>query len=126
VSASGSGGDRFGFTGREHDAALNLYYYRARFYDPATGRFVSKDPLGYDAGDANLYRYVGNGPLNWTGRKGNIRMPFFFCFPRSEAWIRTIEAMLSRIPSLLESNNTPWAKSVSWLRSSSTFERGVR
>jgi len=49
VSTTGSGGDRFGFTGREHDAALNLYYYRARFYDPATGRFVSKDPIGFDA-----------------------------------------------------------------------------
>ncbi len=72
ISTSGSGGDRFGFTGREHDAALNLYYYRARFYDPTTGRFLSKDPLGYDAGDANLYRYVGNGPTNGTDPSGTV------------------------------------------------------
>lgn len=76
VSTTGSGGDRFGFTGREYDAALNLYYYRARFYDPSTGRFVSKDPLGYDAGDANLYRYVGNGPTNGTDPSGFFEIEF--------------------------------------------------
>ena len=77
VSSTGSGGDRFGFTGREHDAALNLYYYRARFYDPATGRFVSKDPIGFDAGDANLYRYVGNGPTNGTDPSGLIDYQYY-------------------------------------------------
>ena len=70
VSSSGSGGDRFGFTGREHDAALNLYYNRARFYDPATGRFLSRDPIGFSAGDANLYRYVNNSPTNGTDPSG--------------------------------------------------------
>jgi RHS repeat-associated protein len=72
VSTSGSGSDRFGFTGREHDAALNLYYNRARFYDPATGRFLSKDPSGFSAGDANLYRYVNNSPTNGTDLSGLI------------------------------------------------------
>jgi len=56
-------GDRFGFTSREYDPELGLYYYRARYYDPHLGRFVSQDPLGFDAGDSNLYRYVGNAPL---------------------------------------------------------------
>ncbi len=56
-------GDRFKFTGREWDAELSLYYYRARFYDPALGRFLSQDPIGFAAGDSNLYRYVGNSPL---------------------------------------------------------------
>jgi len=59
-------GDRYLFTGREFDAETGLYYYRARYYDPATGRFVSQDPIGFDAGDANLYRYVGNAPTNAT------------------------------------------------------------
>ena len=70
VSSSGSGGDRFGFTGREHDAALNLYYNRARFYDPATGRFLSRDPIGFSAGDMNLYRYVNNSPTNGSDPSG--------------------------------------------------------
>ena len=57
-------GDRFKFTGREFDIESGLYYYRARYYDAATGRFLSEDSLGFDAGDANLYRYVGNAPTN--------------------------------------------------------------
>jgi RHS repeat-associated protein len=52
-----------GFTGREYDPELDMYYYRARYYDPRLGRFVSQDPLGFAAGDSNLYRYVGNAPL---------------------------------------------------------------
>ncbi len=52
--------DRFLFTGRELDASLSLYYFRARYYDPLLGRFTGQDPLGFEAGDGNLYRYVGN------------------------------------------------------------------
>jgi RHS repeat-associated protein len=70
ISTSGSGGDRFGFTGREHNAALNLYYNRARFYDPATGRFLSKDTIGFESRDMNLYRYVNNSPTNGTDPSG--------------------------------------------------------
>jgi uncharacterized protein RhaS with RHS repeats len=33
-------------------------------YDPKVGRWLSEDPLGFKAGDENLYRYVGNGPTN--------------------------------------------------------------
>jgi RHS repeat-associated protein len=57
-------GDRFRFTGREFDRETNLYYYRARYYNPNLGRFLSEDPLAFDAGDANLYRYVNNAPLH--------------------------------------------------------------
>jgi len=56
-------GDRFRFTGREFDAATGQYYYRARYYDGTIGRFTSEDPLGLSAGDVNLYRYAGNGPV---------------------------------------------------------------
>lgn len=51
------------FAGREWDAEAGLYYYRARYYDPKTGRFISKDPIGF-AGGINLYAYVGNNPIN--------------------------------------------------------------
>ncbi len=61
---------RFGYTGRDRDPENDLYNYRARYYDPATGRFISKDPIGFAAGDANLYRYVGNGPTNATDPSG--------------------------------------------------------
>ena len=47
-----------------------LYYYRARHYSPAWGRFLQADPIGY-AGGANLYAYVGNDPLNNTDPLGS-------------------------------------------------------
>jgi RHS repeat-associated protein len=37
---------------------------RARYYDPKVGRFVTKDPIGFKGGDANLYAYVGANPVN--------------------------------------------------------------
>jgi RHS repeat-associated protein len=54
---------RYLFTGREFNSDLELYYYRARFYDPAVGRFLSEDPVGFLGDDVNLFRYVGNDPL---------------------------------------------------------------
>ncbi|TWU05346.1 RHS repeat-associated core domain-containing protein [Allorhodopirellula heiligendammensis] len=50
----------FGYTGREWDDDVDLQHNRARCYDPATGRWLSNDPIGFAAGDANLYRYVTN------------------------------------------------------------------
>ncbi|MEX2122008.1 MAG: RHS repeat-associated core domain-containing protein [Pirellulales bacterium] len=63
---------RYQFTGREWDADLGLYYYRARWYDPQTGRFISEDPIGFEGGDANLNRYVGNDPANFTDPSGLV------------------------------------------------------
>jgi RHS repeat-associated protein len=50
------------FTAREDDST-GLYYYRARYYHPALGRFVSEDPMQYFGGDFNLYAYVWNDPM---------------------------------------------------------------
>ena len=58
------------FTGREYDNATGLYFYRARYYHPTLGRFTSRDPLGYDAEDFNLYRYVRNNPLKYVDPSG--------------------------------------------------------
>jgi hypothetical protein len=41
-----------------------------RWYDSSTGRWISQNPIGFAAGDANLYRYVGNGPTNATDPSG--------------------------------------------------------
>jgi RHS repeat-associated protein len=54
----------FSFTGREFDAESGHYFYRARYYDPQAGRFLSPDPLGFAAQDGNLYRYVHSNPVN--------------------------------------------------------------
>ena len=63
---------RYGYTGRERDLESGLDYYRARYYDSNVGRFISVDPMGFDAGDTNLYRYVGNSSTNYTDPSGNF------------------------------------------------------
>lgn len=52
------------FTGREWDEEIDLYYYRARYYDADVGRFISKDPIGF-IGGTNLYVYVQNNPIRF-------------------------------------------------------------
>jgi RHS repeat-associated protein len=63
---------RFGYTGRESDSETGLYYYRARYFDANVGRFISTDPIGFEAGDSNLYRYVFNNSTQWTDPSGEI------------------------------------------------------
>ncbi|WP_029914165.1 RHS repeat-associated core domain-containing protein [Pelobacter seleniigenes] len=64
LTASDDFTSSYAFTGREWDEDLSLYYYRARYYDAQTGRFISKDPIGFAGGDVNVYRYVGNNSAN--------------------------------------------------------------
>jgi RHS repeat-associated protein len=48
------------YTGRILDTETGLYFFRARYYHPGLGEFVSRDPIRYEAGDPNVYRYVDN------------------------------------------------------------------
>jgi RHS repeat-associated protein len=61
---------RYRLAGREYDAESQLYYNRARYYDPKLGRFLSEDPTGL-AGGINLYAYAGNDPVNFTDPAGS-------------------------------------------------------
>jgi RHS repeat-associated protein len=70
ISQTGTLDQPFAFTGREYDAETGLYYYRARYYDPKAGRFTSKDPIGFGGGDVNLFRYVGNDPVDFKDPRG--------------------------------------------------------
>jgi len=60
----------FGFTGRLNDESTGLQNNLNRWYDPTVGRWLSEDPIGFSAGDANLYRYVNNGPTYATDPRG--------------------------------------------------------
>jgi RHS repeat-associated protein len=61
---------QYGFAGRSLDWESELYYNRARVYSASLGRFMTKDPIGFNAGDVNLYRYVNNNPVNFTDPSG--------------------------------------------------------
>ena len=53
------------FAGVRYDIEIGLYYNRARYYNPFTGRFLQTDPVGYAAG-MNLYAYCRNNPVGLT------------------------------------------------------------
>jgi RHS repeat-associated protein len=54
---------RLRMAGQQYDQGSELYYMRARYYDPQLGRFLSEDPIGISGG-LNLYAYAGNDPVN--------------------------------------------------------------
>src|SRR5204863_8189922 len=55
--------------GREFDAETGLYYYRARYYEPTNGRFLSEDPMGVFGG-TDFYIYVENNPITGNDPTG--------------------------------------------------------
>jgi len=61
--------DQF-FSGLAWDADSQLYYARARWYDPTIGKFLAEDPLSFAGGDTNLSRYSLNDPVNRVDRNG--------------------------------------------------------
>ncbi|MDR3678038.1 MAG: RHS repeat-associated core domain-containing protein [Acidobacteriota bacterium] len=62
TASTGSLTNPFQYTGREFDSEIGLYYYRARYYDPNAGRFISEDPIRF-AGSSDFYVYVQNKPI---------------------------------------------------------------
>jgi RHS repeat-associated protein len=71
------------FTGQEWIEELRLSNYKNRFYQPELGRFLQNDPIRFDGGDMNLYRYAGGNPIMnvdptglydvWTGTMGGLK-----------------------------------------------------
>ncbi|MDD3518629.1 MAG: hypothetical protein PHQ14_09785 [Chromatiales bacterium] len=60
----------FGFAGGIYDQHTKLVRFGARDYDPETGQWTAKDPIKFKGGDANLYGYVLNDPVNWADPDG--------------------------------------------------------
>jgi len=90
AEAGGTDKDRHGFTGKELDGESGLYYYGARYYDPALGRFASLDPLvlGESAKPLasvlqnpqalNGYGYALNNPVRYVDPTGQWERPVHF------------------------------------------------
>lgn len=68
VTSSGSLANSFRYTAREYDTETGLYYYRARYYAPDSGRFLTEDLLRYEP--TSFYSYVGGNPIIWKDPYG--------------------------------------------------------
>jgi RHS repeat-associated protein len=66
INATGTTPNVYLYRGEQFDPDLGLYYLRARWYNPVTGRFLSRDPL--DTG--NKYTYAGSDPVNASDPSG--------------------------------------------------------
>lgn len=69
IASTGTLTNPLQYTGREFDAETGLQYNRARYYDSGAGRFLSEDPLGFNA-ENNFYGYVENNPVGYTDPSG--------------------------------------------------------
>jgi RHS repeat-associated protein len=63
----------FGYAGCLYDQDTKLCRFGARDYDASIGRWTAKDPILFAGGDANLYGYVENDPVNWIDSEGNTK-----------------------------------------------------
>jgi RHS repeat-associated protein len=85
-----------GGQGYRTDPDSGLMLLGKRYYDPGLGRFLSRDPAGYAAGDTNLYRYCRNNPVNASDPTG--------------MWIDTALDILSLTVNVIDySRNPSWA-----------------
>jgi RHS repeat-associated protein len=71
TASTGTTVNPFRYTARESDAETGLYFYRARYYDPSAGRFLSEDPV-QSAGSP--YPYVDNDPADYVDPTGLSRV----------------------------------------------------
>ncbi len=72
--SSGTDISKYKYTGQQEDASTGLYYYKARFYDPGVGRFLTADsvlPNFADTQAFNRYMYVEGNPVNHNDPSGH-------------------------------------------------------
>ncbi len=81
------------YPGQYYDEETNLHYNWHRDYDPETGRYTQVDPIGFVAGDLNIYRYVQNNSINLFDTFG-----FWTSTPGLNVHLETIEAVIPRNP----------------------------
>lgn len=96
VSHAGTTPNNYLYRGEQYDPDLGLYYLRARYYNPATGRFMSRDPLGgrlEDPASLHKYLYANGDPANGLDPTGRGALVNF---------VVTIGRFLTKVPSIVE------------------------
>jgi RHS repeat-associated protein len=109
TSSSGTMTNPFQYTAREFDSETGLYYYRARYYDPTTGRFLSEDPKRFDAGP-NFYPYALENPINWADPLGlDVTITWYAGLHGNQAGHITINVN-NNIPTGFDTADPSWDK----------------
>jgi len=75
VSSTNPGWMPFGFAGGLYDPDTGLVRFGARDYQPGSGRWIEKDPIGFRGGSTNLYEYAHNDTINARDPSGRDIMP---------------------------------------------------
>lgn len=107
-SAAGSSDNRYTFTGEQNDSS-GLVFLRARYYEPASGRFVSRDPFPATPEDSQTvgrYSYVKNNPTNSVDPSGEVPASLF----QLKAWKNAYSAgkqMVNQARSFMVRHSTP-------------------
>ena len=88
TNSSGSFTNPFQYTAREFDTETNLYFYRARYYDPSVGRFLSEDPVRFNTRGLDFYVYVKNSPLGKVDPSGLATCDYYIQgSPDKNGWL---------------------------------------
>jgi RHS repeat-associated protein len=85
-------------SGEQYDSDLGLYYLRARYYNPATGRFLSRDPeegKAYDPQSLHKYLYAGGDPVNRVDPRGRADSADYSSLLANETWKTKLEMRAS-------------------------------
>jgi len=117
----------FGYTGREEDTETpGLKFYRARYYDSASGRFLSEDPIGFRGGDENLYRYVFNQPTQFTDPSGKYLTKALTAFLDFAANQVAKQCGKLGLPEKIKEASKLEADSVTWEQEQKHMDEGAR
>jgi RHS repeat-associated protein len=104
TASTGTITNPFQYTGRESDPETGVYYYRFRYYDQNSGRFLSEDPVEFKGKDINLYRYVRNHPTDFIDPGGLVTVDPNFrpdCLPALERALNILRRLPKKVTVLL-------------------------
>jgi RHS repeat-associated protein len=104
------------YTGRENDGT-GLYYYRARYYDPTVGRFISEDPIQFRGGGTDFYSYVRNSPTQFSDPEGLRVVYALFWYPQGGTNVGHTMTLGDNGETL----NSQWPNSRAWYAQNDTL-----
>jgi RHS repeat-associated protein len=104
VMSSSSINNRYTYTGREWDGTVGLYHFRARWMSGLTGRFLTRDPIGYASGSRNIYSLFRNRCLDKVDPSGKQDCdtpdkPTVISAPRNRASVSSMPWINTQLPS---------------------------